>query len=154
MATAKDIEKKLTERQWRTISLLKKASLEDPEKWVSQEEIINFTPAEAFKDGYSKASANSHDLCSAIWVDIKAINDSTEFDTIIIYKNFEAKLATYEEAKEYISYIRTKAMKLLKRMGTLNGKLYKNNYGKMEDDSLDIDFIQSVIDRCESKECK
>lgn len=146
--TAKDIEKKLTERQWRTIALLKEAALKDPNYWVSQQDIIDFTPASKFDGGYSEAESTLHDKCTGVWLDIKAINDSNEFDTIIIYKDFKAKLATHDEALEYIAYIKAKAMKLLKRMGTLNGKLYKNNYSRLEEESSDLDFIQSVIDRC------
>lgn len=142
--TTQGIEKKLTQRQWRTINLLKEAAEKDPNAWVTQEEIIKNTPIELFKDGYSKAESTSHDQCTGVWIDIKAINDSSEFDTIIIYKDFKAKLATYEEAKDYISYIENKAMKLLTRMGTLKRKLKNDGKGKFTE-SEEIEFTESVL---------
>lgn len=145
MARAREIEKKLTNRQWRTIALLKVAFERDPSEWVTQKEIVEFTPAEEFVGGYSKSESTSHDQCAGVWTDIKFINDSGEFDTIIIYKDFKAKLATYEEAKEYIEYLRSKAMKLLDRMAALNRELHKNNCGQMVEDTTDLKFVQSVL---------
>lgn len=142
--TTQVIEKKLTQRQWRTINLLKEAAEKNPNAWVTQEEIIKNTPSELFKDGYSKAESTSHDQCVGVWIDIKAINDSSEFDTIIIYKDFKAKLATYEEAKDYIGYIENKAMKLLTRMGTLKRKLKNDGKGKFTE-SEEIEFTESVL---------
>lgn len=145
MARASEIEKKLTERQWRTIALLKSVAKRDPSEWVTQEQIINFTPVKDFVGGYSKAGSTSHDQCTGVWVDIKAINDSGEFDTIIIYKDFKAKLATYEEAKEYIEHIHDKAMRLLDRTSILNRKLHKNGCGQMVEETTDLKFVESVV---------
>ncbi len=149
MARASEIEKRLTQRQWRTIALLKATSERDPNEWVTQKQIVEFTPVEIYDEGYSISGASSHDQCPGVWYDIKFINDSGEFDTIIIYKDFKAKLATYEEAKEYIEYIHSKAMKLLERMATLNRKLHKNDCGQMVEDTTDLKFVESVVKETE-----
>ena len=97
----------LTERQKALINLFIETNNEDPYKWLSQEDIEQ-------PDGYKYVN-RPNDKCSAIWKDIEVIRKSKQFNKVIITKKYKYKIATFEEAENYVESLKINALKKLKR---------------------------------------
>lgn len=153
---AGEVKNKLTPRQWHLVTLLSLCAERDPNRWLTQEEIIESYSIAEHKDGYySNESLKAHDKCSAIWNDINAIQFSGDTRKIIIQKDFKYKIASEEEALDYISFYEKKAKIASKRMSQLKRKFKKHNQGTLfdnranpiKDGSSAKTFIQAFVDR-------
>lgn len=89
--------KKLTPRQWALWRLVEYNSIVEHRK-TTQREIYEKVEGYCWQD-----DETSHDHCSAIWVDVKANNESFEHDKIIISKNFEYWIGSERETKKFLA---------------------------------------------------
>lgn len=72
------------------------AYLEFRTDWVEQQELLEALPELKWSE------TTSHDKCPKIWSLVQEINNSDEIEKVILIKNFTYKIATEEEAKEYV----------------------------------------------------
>lgn len=144
---------RLTPRQWATYNLIKEASSRGEK--VSIEEIVANYHESAHKGGYSLSTGvGSHDICCGVWQDVTKINASTEVEKIIIVDNFTYRLATEEEALEYYSEMRAKALRALVRANAIKRKIKADGQGKLiscqgvaiDGDSKARPFVESFVE--------
>ena len=72
------------------------AYLEFRTDWVEQQELLEALPE------LKRSETTSHDKCPKIWSLVQEINNSDEIEKVILIKNFTYKIATEDEAKEYV----------------------------------------------------
>lgn len=72
------------------------AYLEFRADWVEQQELLEALPELKWSE------TTSHDKCPKIWSLVQEINNSDEIEKVILIKNFTYKIATEDEAKEYV----------------------------------------------------
>ena len=72
------------------------AYLEFRTDWVEQQELLEALPELKWSE------TTSHDKCPKIWSLVQEINNSDEIEKVILIKNFTYKIATEDEAKEYV----------------------------------------------------
>ena len=144
--------KKLTPRQWATYNLIKEASSKGEK--VSIEEIVANYHESAHEGGYAiSTSVGSHDICGNVWCDVVAINASSEVEKIIIIDNFTYRLATEEEAEEYYSNLKAKALRAFQRASAIKRKIRKDGQGKLiscqgkaiDDESTARQFVEAFL---------
>lgn len=82
----------ISTRQWALYNYLNKCFEENPNRWVSPEEIYNNVP------GYIW-DYKAYDKCKGIRNDKKFLNSQDEKDKIIVMRDRNFKIATQEEAK-------------------------------------------------------
>jgi len=108
----------LTPRQWWLHDFLEREAMMMPSKWWTQDEIIEACnrPYEdggyryADKDGYkARNSLKSHEVCARITMDMQAVNDSAECDTIIMLRDAKYKMPT--SVDEGMSYLKSTVLK-------------------------------------------
>lgn len=110
----------MTTRQWELYKLLRA----QPDKWFSQKEICEHV------EGYTYIERNN-DCCPAIRNDKLAINASSEIDKIVVMKNYQFKIATYEEyfeeRRKHISRLKNQ----VKELQNIDYKYHMNGQGKL-----------------------
>jgi hypothetical protein len=144
----KNKEIKLTPRQEWLYDYLKRSFLMNPNQYIEQITIIN---ALAFdiKEGIYKhddryfynTNPKCHDHCSAIWSDVKAINNSYKKDKIICVKDLTYKIAKDRaEALEFANKLKKDALKKLERHWRIIDKIRRDGQGKtVSNDNVAID---------------
>ncbi len=92
---------------------------------------------------YSQEEKKKNSKSHKILDDIKEINDSTMCEKIIIYKNNFIKVASEEEAGEYMKSFYKKGLISFKHYGALKRKIATNGQGQLsfEDKEL-LSFIE------------
>ena len=104
---------------------------------VSIEEVLTALPE------YKLAKATSHDPCPVICSDIHAINNSAEFEKIIVIDNFTYYVPTKVEADKYLDTLWNTIEARLKRFYRIKYKLNKDSQSKF-DENDEIKFIESI----------
>lgn len=107
--------------------------------WRSREEIVEVGCPGLYSEGEGKANASTHQILD----DIKAINDNSEFEKIIIYKGNMIKIANEEEAKEYSNHFLKKALLQLKHYHSLLRKIKSEGQGQLLD--CELKFIERYL---------
>ena len=140
----------LTSRQWRFYNYLKEQAVLNQNRWVGKEE-IHFALLGDYK---LNNHAKSHDICAAMNSDMMAINRSEVIEKLIILKNNEFKIATEQEAREYIEKHRKQIENHAKRINKLVYKLRKNgqyellsNSNVPMDQSQGREYVETFIER-------
>ena len=81
----------LTPRQWWLYRYLESQSEIDPDRWISDQEVIDACNCDFLYQGERyefRKSAHTHDHCSSLRADIEAINASPRVSKMILYKNY------------------------------------------------------------------
>ena len=104
---------------------------------VSIEEVLTALPE------YNLAKASSHDPCPVICSDIHAINNSAEFEKIIVIDHFTYYVPTKYEADQYLDTLWNAIEARLKRFYRIKYKLTKDSQSKF-DENDEIKFIESI----------
>lgn len=112
----------LPSNYYRLKDLLLKTYKEDPSKSLSAEEIFELLP-----DDFPRHKEHSSKLNSSAYRNlhkaIEALNDDLEIQHIYIVKNNRYKVATKEEAKEYMESYYKKANRMYSRMNVIAKKI-------------------------------
>jgi hypothetical protein len=133
MAIQESDSKRLNPRQWATYRFIK--DLSEMGKEATQFAIYLNYQKNLHDDGYVWEENPKHgDHCRLIWSDIKAINESPEVEKIIVIDKYTYRLGTDWECIEYYSYLKKKALLLMKRAYTIFGKMSKDGQGKLISD--------------------
>lgn len=111
-------------RAWDLYNLLMTA----PDKWWSQEEIYNWV------EGYKYINRNN-DRCPTIRNDMLWLNNNAEVEKIIVCKNYQFKIATKEETREYYKARIRRLKNQLKQIKDLEFKIHADGH---------FDFIDEV----------
>jgi len=82
--------------------------------------------------------------CADLYKDIIEINNDSEIEEIIVVNRNKIKLATEEEAEQYLEKLMKKALKSFSRYWSVCRKLKKND----QFDLFKDDFIKSVEKSC------
>lgn len=129
----------LTSRQWRFYNYLKEQAVLNQNRWVGKEE-IHFA---LLGDYELNDSPKAHDICATMNKDMMDINRSEKIEKLIILKNNEFKIATEQEAREYIEKHRKQIENHAKRINKLVYKLRKNGqYKLLSNDNVPMDQSQ------------
>lgn len=152
---------KLAPRLWSLYNYLKAKS---PDTWVSQEEIAaNVTRKTRNANGevieeepYYELheSTSTTNKCPMLFIDIEELNRSEEIQKIIVTKKYKYKLATKDEAAEYINYLQIKAKRMFKRAYSIQKKYSANGQGYfidgrgnlVDETSFSRGFYESFVD--------
>lgn len=113
---------KLTNREWELFVLLRKSD----NGW-SLKSILDLLPNYFKADHYT----NNKPYCRHLTYAIDLINESTEVDKIIIYKNGLYKLATEDEARDYVNKLNIKWKKQVIREQKIMLKINRDQQGKL-----------------------
>ena len=125
----------LKERQKSLYNLLNS----DTSKWFSQKEICDAISEYKYND-----RKNSSDKCSAILQDKMTINESQEFEKIIVSKNYMFKIATIEDYKKERNFHIRKLKSQVKMIKDMDFKYKLNLQGVMDDTSGEVEkFIET-----------
>ena len=125
----------LKERQKSLYNLLNS----DTSKWFSQKEICD-----AISDYKYNDRKTSSDKCSAILQDKMTINESQEFEKIIVSKNYMFKIATIEDYKKERNFHIRKLKNQVKMIKDMDFKYKLNLQGVMDDTSGEVEkFIET-----------
>lgn len=89
---------------------------------ISMDEIIAELP-----EYYSYSDTKSHDKCPMLWSDINEINNSIDFEKIIINDKWTYRTATKDEAKDYANQYFIKGKKALYRYARIMEKIKIDN---------------------------
>lgn len=115
--------------RWKLYNFLKQQAIENPNHWVTHEEICRAMPDEFTMNHL----ACQKKCCSSIQLNVIEINNSDEIEKIIMYRNQSYKLATSEE--EAINFVKTKLLykgcRILSRYWQLLDKIMSNGQGKL-----------------------
>lgn len=150
---------KLTPRQWATYNLIKEASSRGGS--ASIEEVVANYHASAYKGGYTiSTGVGTHDICKAVWLDVVALNASSEIEKIIVIDNFTYRLATEEEATAYYNKLLDKAIKGLVRAQAIKRKIKADGQGKLiscqgnpiDEESTARKFVEAFLEKGEAHE--
>lgn len=137
----------LTTKQWKLYNLIKENSMKGLR--TSQLEICTKIEGYEYKD-----RKGTTDKCSAIWIDIKEINLSSETDKIIITKRYTYWIGSEEETNEYLNSCwealvpaLVRYWKLVKK-AKLNGqyKLLSNKGVPITEESKAREYVESFIE--------
>ena len=125
----------LKERQKSLYNLLNS----DTSKWFSQKEICD-----AISDYKYNDRKNSSDKGSAILQDKMTINESQEYEKIIVSKNYMFKIATIEDYKKERNFHIRKLKNQVKMIKDMDFKYNLNLQGVMDDTSGEVEkFIET-----------
>ena len=105
-------------RLWGLYNLLTAA----PDKWWTQKEICEWVEGYTYKE-------RPNDRCSKIRNDMLLINENTEFEKLIVCKDYCFKVATDEETIEYVKERIRRLRAQAKQIKDIRYKIYRN--GKM-----------------------
>ncbi len=138
-------------KQWRLYNFLKNKSQENPEHWVTHEEICKELP-----DLFSLNHKAINKMCSShIQQHILKINEDIGIEKIIMYKNQSYRLA--KDSSEAFDFIRNKlfirGLRHLKRYWTLLDKIRNDGQMKLlsnrgdiiEKDSRARDYFETYL---------
>lgn len=121
----------LTEKDYAVYRYLEQVAEENPDKWVSKEELINEFPQ------YFVKGEDSHDICSTLNMVRLRINQARaagKVSHLVLLKNHQFKLAiSKDEAEKSIQKDYNNAMKLLKRYWQNMGAIKEDGQGKLID---------------------
>lgn len=121
----------MTEKDYAVYRYLEKVAEENPDKWVSKEELIDEFP-QFFVKG-----EDSHDICSTlnmVRLNINRARASGKVSHLVLLKNHQFKLAvSKDEAEKSIQKDYNNAMKLLKRYWQNRGAIKEDGQGKLID---------------------
>lgn len=119
------------------------AYLEFRTDWVEQQELLEALPELKWSE------TTSHDKCPKIWSLVQEINNSEEIEKVILIKNFTYKIATEEEAKEYVKQLmNNRIVPRLQRYWRIVKKMkLDGQYNLFKED-----FIKSYLENKEVKE--
>lgn len=96
--------KKLTTRQWRLYLFLKAKYEQDPTAYISKADICNGI------SGAYQADSSATRFCREIEYDINVLRNSEQIYKIIVSNSKGYKIATKEEAGEWLMRIRNEAI--------------------------------------------
>lgn len=99
---------KLTPRQWRLYIYLKVMFEQDPARYISKKDICVALPA------YYQIDEKATRLCRSIEQDINILRNSHEIYRIIVSNSRGYKIATEQEADEWMHKIKMEAIAKLK----------------------------------------
>lgn len=123
--------KSINNRQKKLLSYLKSEYRVNPNRWVTQEDICSFIDEYEYNtDPYA------HNHCTTIWSDVNTINQLEQFDNIVVYKDNNCKIATKNEAEEYLDTLMARALKKFKRYWTIRNKMENNGNVDMLSDVM------------------
>lgn len=144
----------LTKRQQWLLDYLKTRNGEDPERWISLQEVVdamNCDLSYCEGDNYQiNDGPRSHNPCPSLWADKEAINADPGTDTPIIYDNYSVKIpSSLDELNEYYADdLERRAKRMLWRMGVVRNKAKKDGQMKIEigpDGKPTERFIEAII---------
>jgi hypothetical protein len=119
------------EKDYAVYRYLEQVAEENPDKWVSKEELINEFPQ------YFIKGEDSHDICSTlnmVRLNINRARASGKVSHLVLLKNHQFKLAvSKDEAEKSIQKDYNNAMKLLKRYWQNRGAIKEDGQGKLID---------------------
>lgn len=114
--------------------------------WRTKEEILTVGCPGMYPAAEIVNNSKSHKLLD----DIKAINNSSEFEKIIIYKNNLIKIANEEEAKEYANQFFKKGLIQLKHYHCLRRKIESEGQGQFKNEGeSELKFIERYLSESE-----
>ena len=114
-------------RQTKLLKYLRKRYREDPEQFVTQEEICRDI------DEYElDLDPKSHNKCIYIWLDVQKINRDPEVHSVVFYKNNCCKIATRKEAQLYASRILKAGCAQMARYWNIIDKMKMKDQLKLE----------------------
>lgn len=148
----KDKVKVLTPAQWRLYNYLKQCYEQNPEHWVTKDEI-----ALQFPNNYPRSLEWSSPVNSSAYrsirADIEALRDDDTIMHIVISSSKGYKIATKQEANEYFTALRSKHLKSLRilnkqvKKAKLDGQ-YRNAQTEFEKSIMEV-FTKSSMERKE-----
>lgn len=122
----------LTDREKLIYSIISAHTVADSKGYATQREIFEEVNYEMPGELQWNESSKSHDHCFPIWHAVTRINSSDEVDKIVIIDDFRYRLATEEEAKEYISELKSQALRKLKRVSDIMRKYRMDGQGDLD----------------------
>ena len=135
----------MTEKDYAVYRYLEKVAEENPDKWVSKDELINEFP-QFFVKG-----EDSHDICSTlnmVRLNINRARASGRVSHLVLLKNHQFKLAVNkDEAEKSIQKDYNNAMKLLKRYWQNRGAIKEDGQGKLIDCNGQVITDESLAKR-------
>lgn len=132
---------KLTPRQWELYKFIKFNSLVNHQKTTQEQIYLNI-------EGYFwNKNSKSHDHCPAIWNDIRAINESTQVDKVIIYKDFKYWIGSEKEVNEFTDGLWKMISKRLVRYWNIKNKSKLDGQGKLLSNSGRVIDEESLAHR-------
>lgn len=135
----------LTEKDYAVYRYLEQVAEENPNKWVSKEELINEFPQ------YFVKGEDSHDICSTlnmVRLNINRARASGKVSHLVLLKNHQFKLAiSKDEAEKSIQKDYNNAMKLLKRYWQNRGAIKEDGQGKLIDCNGQVITDESLAKR-------
>lgn len=144
----------LTKRQEWLYGFLRAANENNPERWVSLEEIvdaINCDLTYCEGDNYSiNTNPKAHNPCPSLWEDKEAINADPTIDEPIMYKDYQLKIpSSLDELKLfYVDDLYKRARKMMWRYGVAMRKAKKDGQMQIEfgpDGKISERFVRSLI---------
>lgn len=135
----------MTEKDYAVYRYLEQVAEENPNKWVSKEELINEFPQ------YFVKGEDSHDICSTlnmVRLNINRARASGKVSHLVLLKNHQFKLAiSKDEAEKSIQKDYNNAMKLLKRYWQNRGAIKEDGQGKLIDCNGQVITDESLAKR-------
>jgi hypothetical protein len=135
----------MTEKDYAVYRYLEQVAEENPNKWVSKEELINEFPQ------YFVKGEDSHDICSTlnmVRLNINRARASGKVSHLVLLKNHQFKLAvSKDEAEKSIQKDYNNAMKLLKRYWQNRGAIKEDGQGKLIDCNGQVITEESLAKR-------
>ena len=135
----------LTEKDYAVYRYLEQVAEENPNKWVSKEELINEFPQ------YFVKGEDSHDICSTlnmVRLNINRARASGKVSHLVLLKNHQFKLAvSKDEAEKSIQKDYNNAIKLLKRYWQNRGAIKEDGQGKLIDCNGQVITDESLAKR-------
>lgn len=99
---------KLTTRQWHLYNFLKLMYENNPDAFVTKEEICNGLPQDY------EIKENETRTCRSIEIDINALRNSDEIYKVIVSNHDGYKIASEEEANDWLARVKVEALRKLK----------------------------------------
>ena len=121
----------MLDKDYKVYRYLEQVAIENPDKWVSKEELIDAFPQDF------KAGEDSHDICSTLNLVRIRINQARargDVSHLCLLENHKFKLAiNKEEAEKYIQKDYENGIKLLTRYWQNMGAIRDDGQGKLID---------------------
>ncbi len=111
------------------------------EFWRTRKEIVELACPGQYGESEINENGHSHQILD----DIKAINNNSEFEKIIIYKNNMIKIANEEEAKAYSKEFLKKGLIQLKHYHSLLRKIKSEGQGQFTEEENVIHTLERYL---------
>lgn len=109
--------------------------------WRSRREIVEVGCPGLYSESEGIENSHSHEILD----DIKAINNNSDFEKIIIYQNNMIKVANEEEAKAYSKQFLKKGLIQLKHYHSLLRKIKSEGQGQFTEEENVIHTLERYL---------